>query len=209
MSDTPRVKRLFQPSINKYFQRVTNENAVPLEHLETEQLLSEHVQSSLLSVGMRVRRAVPGGYQNTKGSKAQPGPLRPMSPADGNRRELQPFCGLHKVGGFLQPQSASVQVEPFVDDDAWPLSSQESTASTASSASQPAALSTSKLQSRKRLMDEDSDIEGDFGMHPEPCATAPRAIAQPRKARWQRPVAPIPMDLSADFEEAPFLMPPE
>ncbi|KAF2120088.1 ribonucleotide reductase inhibitor-domain-containing protein, partial [Lophiotrema nucula] len=77
-----------------------------------------HVQADLLSVGMRVRKSVPEGYKTHKMntgialpsiqttlSKAPPITIKPPRDAvDGpqHQRELLPFCGLHKIGGFAE-----------------------------------------------------------------------------------------------------------
>ncbi|RAR11860.1 ribonucleotide reductase inhibitor [Stemphylium lycopersici] len=73
------------------------------------------VQADLLSVGMRVRKSVPEGYKTLKMSSTLPSnhmaratrpslevkPQREAVPDDyQHQRELLPFCGLDKIGGF-------------------------------------------------------------------------------------------------------------
>jgi len=77
--------------------------------------LPGHIQAELLSVGMRVRKSVPEGYKTNKMS-ALPSiqttmwrptfdvkPSREAVPDDYvHQRELLPFCGLHKIGGYAE-----------------------------------------------------------------------------------------------------------
>ncbi|KAJ4346258.1 hypothetical protein N0V95_005574 [Ascochyta clinopodiicola] len=148
-----RKKRQFQPSITSYFHTAQdysdNDSSdadeddhhhqrggprlrhipKPTPHHPTlAPQVPDHVQSSLLSVGMRVRKSVPEGYKTPK--TALPAlqtatysqtPLRkPHSafsipaleqmkiPVDTlastlqHQRELLPFCGLNKIGGYAE-----------------------------------------------------------------------------------------------------------
>jgi len=102
---------------------------------------SGQIQSSLFTVGMRVRKAVSEGYKTSTHSALSifhdttaPTPTEAEVPtqianAFGNRpvfgpniRELAPFCGLNRVGGLSQQITAS-------DDDYLFSSSQESNVS--------------------------------------------------------------------------------
>jgi hypothetical protein len=116
-----------------------------------------HVQSGLLQVGMRVRKNVPEGYKthnnkmialpsiqttmahpNTTSTstttitvdvKASRGPV----PEDVlHQRELLPFCGLHKIGGFAEQPTTNIHLytgsdtstagtQPQPDDAFFPL----------------------------------------------------------------------------------------
>lgn len=87
------------------------------------------VQSNLLSVGMRVRKAVPEGYKtssysafslwdendtnshNDNDNDAMGG--RSRANAVSTPRELLPFCGLHKVGGMATQSYSSRSETPF------------------------------------------------------------------------------------------------
>lgn len=75
-------------------------------------------QANLISVGMRVRKAVPEGYKTGTYSAfslwddhhdtmpASPGETgRSRANAVSTPRELTPFCGIHRVGGLQVPAS--------------------------------------------------------------------------------------------------------
>ncbi|KAF3041140.1 hypothetical protein E8E12_008635 [Didymella heteroderae] len=143
-----RSKRQFQPAITSYFHAAqdydflddsntdddyhrggsrlrTIPQAKPT-HATLAPTVPDHVQSSLLSVGMRVRKSVPEGYKTPKTlpslqvTPATQTPLRkPHSafrdvhptleiPHDTlastlqHQRELLPFCGLNKIGGYAE-----------------------------------------------------------------------------------------------------------
>ncbi|KAF2008904.1 hypothetical protein BU24DRAFT_428894 [Aaosphaeria arxii CBS 175.79] len=94
------------------------------------------VQASLLSVGMRVRKAVPEGYKTLKSSNGTALPsiqttllssassktpstteTYVVKPAAGfvedglqHQRELLPFCGLHKIGGYAEQPVTNVHL---------------------------------------------------------------------------------------------------
>lgn len=188
--------------------------------------LSGKVQSSLLNVGMRVRKAVPEGYQTiTKESKLDAYIHRAIqNPSDdteinASSAELAPFCGMFKVGNLATqtfphpPTAAERGVKVGWDDNALP-SSQESTDS-ASSIPPP--------NSHKRGLDADSDYEGEqYDMaipfpHQQAHAHS-RAILTPKLGQKGGRMAFKPAKMSreqenrdplgssvADFEEAVFL----
>ena len=169
MAPNPR-KRPFQPTIDTFFGRAGRSDFHTQQHQEPWQpysALPPDIQSSLLSVGMRIRKAVPEGYKTHR-------PPPPPSSSSGDRpvaatarpAELLPFCGLHKVGG-LGVQDGPV--DAFAYADAGPssslFSSQESCAS---------AVSTDSLPARKRLCphtdEEEDEDEGEeeqpgFALH--------------------------------------------
>ncbi|KAK4950058.1 hypothetical protein LTR66_013974 [Elasticomyces elasticus] len=120
-------KRPFQPSITSYFDRREN----PTSHQSHESgsvsplLPPPHVQASLLSVGMRVRKSVPEGYKTHKTTPAQAGfdvstrhgtsatMSQDTSRTVTRSSELKPFCGLHKVGGHAtQPHPSQSSTDP-------------------------------------------------------------------------------------------------
>ncbi|KAG9191600.1 hypothetical protein G6011_10334 [Alternaria panax] len=74
-----------------------------------------HVQADLLSVGMRVRKSVSEGYKMHKisglpsiqttmarSTLAVKPPREAVPDQVQHQRELLPFCGLHKIGGFAE-----------------------------------------------------------------------------------------------------------
>lgn len=114
------AKRPFQPSITSFFARtdgpdtftstttITSSYNAPTSSTASPALPSS-VQASLLNVGMRVRKSVPEGYKTHKQAQfAQQGidiysvkaPAEPVPAEYTHPRELLPFCGLHKIGGF-------------------------------------------------------------------------------------------------------------
>ncbi|KAK0730007.1 ribonucleotide reductase inhibitor-domain-containing protein [Lasiosphaeris hirsuta] len=123
--------------------------------------LPHHVQSNLISVGMRVRKAVPEGYKTGTYSGfslwtdnpdvSVPVAATYTAPGAGGGRELVPFCGIHKIGGLaVQPGVANSDVM----SDHYPMpgltSSQDSIVSTSSTTSATEAMMTSAAANRKR-----------------------------------------------------------
>jgi hypothetical protein len=162
-----RQKRPFQPSITSFFGRIDRDE---YDHSRafTPQLpvLEPSIQSDLLSVGMRIRKAVPEGYKTHKtmlfhDSTPAFSNTPTYTPTRSSRTELLPFCGLHKVGGH-SVQSLPVNSHEPIDnfaDDRMPFSlSQESTTSTISMDSMPAAPILNPLTKHKRrYLDEEED----------------------------------------------------
>lgn len=129
-----RNKRPFQPAITSYFARndtitttTTTTTKPPLRESLAPQLPG-HVQADLLSVGMRVRKSVPEGYKTAHKTSALPSvqttlstpgaqPVQhPNPPRDAvpdeyvHQRELLPFCGLHKIGGFAEQPTTNTHL---------------------------------------------------------------------------------------------------
>lgn len=185
----PRTKRPCQPSISSFFtQRASNSK--PNLHTSVQPVLPTDIQSSLLNVGMRVRKAVPSGY-HTKDEAPSTGkhsssPLAEAPSSHSNLvtrpTELAPIYGIHKVGGYAQVQS----LPPFamkggiseycdtiaglgfhVDEDELDPSSQTSLASTVSTDSMPiramAAPWPARTVSRKRSHFDDDTGTCDAG----------------------------------------------
>ncbi|CAO1599488.1 hypothetical protein XANCAGTX0491_003211 [Xanthoria calcicola] len=108
MEITPRpCKRLNQTDISSYLT-IHSTSAHPSHktpaspHLQSQ--LPPTIQSSLLNVGMRVRKAVPEGYKTTK-RILDPNTLYSGTGGTGRSAELVPYCGISKVGGYMaQPQ---------------------------------------------------------------------------------------------------------
>jgi hypothetical protein len=135
-----RKKRQFQPSITSYFHHQEpsdcdydsdnddDDQAAPRpryiprpapRHPTLAPQLPDHIQSSLLSVGMRVRKSVPEGYKTAKTAlpplqtsttlrhpnsalDAMKIPVDTLASTLQHQRELLPFCGLNKIGGYAE-----------------------------------------------------------------------------------------------------------
>lgn len=103
-------KRQYQPSISSYFANRDAPSSSAPERARSSMLtpLPEDTQASLLSVGMRVRKSVPEGYKTHKTMGMQEFPFPSTAPVRKMERtcrnvptkELMPFCGLHKTGGW-------------------------------------------------------------------------------------------------------------
>ncbi|KAK4125284.1 hypothetical protein N657DRAFT_644139 [Parathielavia appendiculata] len=140
-------------------------------------VLPAQVQTDLLNVGMRVRKAIPEGYktggaystftlwaeESTSNSSSDPRPVSatPTATYSSAMRELEPFCGINKIGGLaFQPS-----YHPEDDLEAMPglTSSQDTIASTASTMSSTPATSLNvtaaapSAPSRKRFFRSEED----------------------------------------------------
>ncbi|KAK3693612.1 ribonucleotide reductase inhibitor-domain-containing protein [Podospora appendiculata] len=136
-------------------------------------ILPHHIQSSLINVGMRVRKSVPEGYKTggaySSFSLWSESELKPSAPrqipagtmpssssSTAAMRELTPFCGINKVGGLaVQPSPPPVSDMPGL------TSSQDSIASTSSITSATAATPAN----RKRLFITDEEDDDENGLH--------------------------------------------
>ncbi|TVY31501.1 hypothetical protein LOCC1_G008325, partial [Lachnellula occidentalis] len=122
-----------QPQITSYFSSASATPSAPShrQHEPATPPLPLDVQANLLSVGMRVRKAVPEGYKTgaaayspftlfadeNSSSSSTPVPEKRYTGGGGsasgaNRpraRELTPFCGILKVGGMAQQQQQQQQ----------------------------------------------------------------------------------------------------
>ncbi|OBT67788.1 hypothetical protein VE03_03472 [Pseudogymnoascus sp. 23342-1-I1] len=125
-----------QSSITSYFPSPSG--GVPsqptIRNTSSPPVLPATVQSSLLNVGMRVRKSVPEGYKTGSYSSfalfsdQAPPPSKPQQQLQqqqkrrvkqvqgGAVRELAPFCGIMKVGG-LAVQAPQTVDEEYMDDD--------------------------------------------------------------------------------------------
>lgn len=130
----------------------------------TQPSLPASVQSNLLSVGMRVRKSVPEGYKTgdysafTLFSEHSTPPLTPdrsfaQSPSIRQHcapKELAPFCGIMKTGGF-----GIQEFSPPAEHEVPSLSSQGSTISDVSMDGVDSAPPTGNK--RRLLEDDDAD----------------------------------------------------
>ncbi|QDS77501.1 hypothetical protein FKW77_000316 [Venturia effusa] len=165
-----RHKKQFQPSITSFFARAHRENAaLPLPTSSTP-ILDNAIQTSLIQVGMRVRKAVPEGYKTHRSvpALAEPVSTTPMITMNISSRpsELLPFCGIHKIGGLGEQPIPAVDTYEAIDvfpentiplaDFTTPFSSQESAISTGSLAI-PSAAPLRQIPSNKRSYNWDEE----------------------------------------------------
>ncbi|KAK3365284.1 ribonucleotide reductase inhibitor-domain-containing protein [Lasiosphaeria ovina] len=167
-------------------------------------ILPGHVQANLLSVGMRVRKSVPEGYKTGSACSAfslwsdtsDSAPIATGCSAPSTSpqlRELEPFCGLNRVGGLAVQQLPAVPsfggrrqaVSVYNDDDDDQMdttppvpgltSSQESAVSSTESSTSTAANAPATIvpmraaaTTRKRIyVAEDEEAgDGDGMQHP-------------------------------------------
>ncbi|KAH6628323.1 ribonucleotide reductase inhibitor-domain-containing protein [Chaetomium tenue] len=201
----PRTKRQFagaatdpaQRSITSFFNKTTNTTTSANAASRTTSqppLNGPHipgqVQTDLLNVGMRVRKAIPEGYKTGSAYSgftlwAEDNAASNPTPADdtyateansttapiSHLRELEPFCGINRVGGLaFQPShntnSSSSVMNDMDDMDAMPglTSSQDTISSTPSSfpSSFPTITTaftpiTTPTPTRKRIFTSDED----------------------------------------------------
>ncbi|SPO00054.1 uncharacterized protein DNG_02906 [Cephalotrichum gorgonifer] len=139
MSSTPRAKRQFagassdpsQRQITSFFSTSASApGPSPASAAQTTYapVLPSSVQSSLINVGMRIRKSVPEGYKTgsphsafklwDEGAGGRDNSNTPAVKTGARRRaaagaaELVPFCGVHSVGGM------AVQPVHYLDEDA-------------------------------------------------------------------------------------------
>lgn len=198
-------KRPFQPSISSYFGRIAadcDHSAVPTSPLPSPPLPSS-IQSSLLNVGMRVRKAVPEGYKTRRkmsngavmtytgpSPAIEEGSSHFSSPAQ-DFTGLVPYCGILKIGGHLsQPVPTEDNLPPLyfgTDDQSLP-SSQESSMSSFSTDS--AAIPVPIYSRNNKRRREDADDE-DLGLESQPVSPRSRPISHTRMPNLDqvRPIA--------------------
>lgn len=225
MSTTKRsFKRPFQPSSSFTFghrtcdtraQTPTPSCTLPAPHAT--------VQTSLLKVGMRVRKSVPDGYQTQR--KFSSTLERNSVNLSSGFTTLVPYCGLFKIGCHdKKPPPSEKNLPPLeFDSDDWGFpSSQESIAS--SDSLQP--LITVPVASSHKRCREDDDDDLDIESQPDSPRSYPpfshtrmpnldrlRPIALP-KTRKKPIVEPFELTESEmidarDFGEADFFRPDE
>lgn len=156
-------------------------NSAPYAGTTLSPAVPNEIQSSLLNVGMRVRKAVPEGYKQWKVKPlvSETSVLPPNSIANVQRqpqvqmqsapRGLEPMCGMHKIGGLGVQNSSVSSGSDFANNwtignvdgddeyDAFPLSSQESTMTVSSTDSMPA----SRPSMKRGFSDDDEENEND------------------------------------------------
>jgi hypothetical protein len=225
-------KRPYQPAITSYFHTYTHSaSQAPRPTSPLSPPLPADTQASLLSVGMRVRKSVPEGYKTHKtigkaglpfastAPASQPSLQARPSVASGGR-ELIPFCGLHKTGGWaaqeVPPSSApAVMMRNESEMDVPGLSFSQSTF-----VSTQENFTSTGSGSRKRSYEEEAEeemdaffdeVEAEEGFE-ELTSRDERPIARMkgRSAKAKVEVGgPVRVFGENDFEEADFLAPME
>lgn len=184
---------------------------------------------------MRVRKSVPEGYKTHKTMPAEGFPFPSTAPAvaapvrptysTSNSRELAPFCGLHKVGGFSAQESfaapPSSAPPAFPTGDEAPGSSmpglsmsQTTLPSTQSSATSPAPKTTKKRSYDEEIEDDLDAYFDEVEAEEQRTPVAARRIAKLKNSPRKQIVAPADEfaftgGVEGDFEEAAFLVPME
>ncbi|GAB7333070.1 hypothetical protein MBLNU13_g04751t1 [Cladosporium sp. NU13] len=233
-------KRQFQPLINSYFRRDGSRTAELGSSSNNISSMSPplpaETQSSLLTVGMRVRKSVPEGYKTHKTMPTEEFPLPSTAPATAapvrptytttNSRELAPFCGLHKIGGLSS--QASFDAPPSSAPPAFPTGrdsntsmpslsmSQNTLPSTQGSMMSNAAPEVCNKRSYEEEIEEDLDayfdeVEAEEQMAPVEGRRIARLKNSPQKQTngGVDVYNPVRVAVAGDFEEAPFLAPME
>ncbi|KAL2129621.1 hypothetical protein VTI74DRAFT_7521 [Chaetomium olivicolor] len=199
----PRTKRQFagaasdptQRQITSFFSKTSSTpghaaSAAAKQSALNGPELPPQVQTDLLTVGMRIRKAIPEGYKtgseysaftlwaedNNTTSNSHPSSTTPSAAFTSSMRELEPFCGLNKVGGLAFQPSYNA-IDDAIDYTAMPglTSSQDSVLSTSSCSSSsfsaniptittttPAGTFTTALPTRKRsFLPEEDEVAHD------------------------------------------------
>lgn len=228
----PRVKRPFagaasdpsQRQITSFFQARSGSPTEDNEPVRSPPLPA-HVESNLLSVGMRIRKSVPEGYKTvgpsafklwTDNTPIATGPKpasteqAPRKSARAVSRELMPFCGINRVGGL----DSQPDVRDDADDDIPGLDeipeltmSQKSTDSTNSTANNRKRFISDENDDPISFWMEDSSADG--GLASSGMGNA-RVMAVPKSRMPGKSVNAIVdqenMAVDNDFEEAGFLV---
>lgn len=176
-------RRRFQPPITNFFATTPSEPDSHDPHVShyhysaatfsATPVVSAKVQSSLLSVGMRVRKSVAEGYKTKlvkeDGTPSLPGTATNTSslrsyPSRNTRAELAPFSGFPRpspeqyYGAPSHPSTSATMTNDIINDDgdafSLPASSQESTSS--STAQFPG-----RSSGQKRSLDSEKDMLSD------------------------------------------------
>lgn len=224
MSSNARVKRPFagasadpsQRQITSFFGAQSGLPAAEVARQQQQPTLPASIQSNLLSVGMRVRKSVPEGYK-TEGTSAFKlwtdntvpnapkvrGSSSSISSTRVASRELLPFCGINKVGGF-ESQPAFARDDDIPDEDAVPelTMSQETVDGADERAITP---------SRKRIYGDDDDVQELLHGELSPGSRGnARLLAIPRSRKSKptvgRHAGQENIKVDQDFEDAEFLV---
>lgn len=212
MDTTNRLtKRRFQTDITSYFNRNCSDTP---HHVEKPTTSSPEVptaiQSSLLNVGMRIRKSVAEGYKTEPLSPLLHGNSFGPHTTSSGYAELVPYCAMIKVGGYeVQPRVSDVLPGLcFAEDESGGSlpSSQESVVELESAVRGSGAPS----RAGKRRFAEGMEDERQGGMDDEAVESSmnisvPMALRPIAQARSRRPViANNKGAYGGDFGEATF-----
>ncbi|KAL8943209.1 MAG: hypothetical protein Q9216_001197 [Gyalolechia sp. 2 TL-2023] len=212
-------KRRFQTEITAYFNSSLStitayaENPSPT----TPPAVPASTQSSLLNVGMRIRKAVPEGYKTKRYDS-----LPPLSMTTGlhpggitGYAELVPFCGMVKTGGHDVQYAHQGPRQGILSSGAWheyDYEGQSLPSSQESVMEGRAAAVGGGLQAGKRRFVDDEEERGEENMPEIDCGTntslsAMGALRPIRQASNRRTGGVVPRKIPCedDFEEANFL----
>lgn len=192
-------RRRFQAPLTSFFSKsskhtLDHSNPESSQHESTspssQTSLDSSVQSSLLTVGMRIRKSVPEGYktqiaasQNSSRALHEPSffvgsegtNAAGSSSSNAQSRhstDLTPYCGLHKVGGlgvqaFPSPTKMSAFSFPQVNSPDELLSLPSSQESAYPSSTNFSTRSSRDPRKRSQVFDDDCDGENVHGASSE------------------------------------------
>ncbi|KAF2155299.1 hypothetical protein K461DRAFT_292170 [Myriangium duriaei CBS 260.36] len=209
-----KITSFFPPSL-------TSSTSTPATPSYSSPVLPTQVQSSLLNVGMRVRKSVPEGYKTHKtlpssqptystystsnGMNAADYPAPPSSapPAlhrtsSGRENELQPFCGLHSTGSWASQPSV-----PELSGSQSTLSSTSSTYASSTASAGSVETSRKRRQQQQDAYDEEVEAEMDavFAEQEEVQHIGERRIAKPRRRGGMVRTTGAMTGVQGDFED--------
>jgi Ribonucleotide reductase inhibitor len=187
MPSERQAKRPYQSNITSYFPSIQPASSTPSQPAPARCTppLPAAIQSSLLNVGMRIRKSVPEGYKTghycgsgtVAGGSSLPyataGKIASQSSNDRHLTELAPYCGIMKVGDYaLQRDDYDKRPGCEIDDALcydqfdFPDGSQGSTIiSTPSADAMPASPQT--VNPQKRPLGNESEYEiGEMPLSP-------------------------------------------
>ncbi|CAK3858923.1 Hypothetical predicted protein [Lecanosticta acicola] len=227
-------KRQYQPSnqsrLDSFFDRDGSDSPSHRSRSPMSPPVPADTQAALLTVGMRIRKSVPEGYKTHKTigmdgfpfpSSAPPASSAPARPtiSPTQTRELMPFCGLHKTGGWAAQGAPSSSAPPGLErdedgDDDMPELSTSQNSIVSSQNSSGTTLPPYKAP-KKRTYEEEMDdfddaildeMEAADGHMSQPARPMARMKSSTQKTVQSHGVRIFGSD---DFEEATFLVPEE
>ncbi|RHZ64583.1 uncharacterized protein CDV56_108091 [Aspergillus thermomutatus] len=179
-------RRRFQPPITTFFSPVSDSNgtdAACTPHLSHNHyaavthsatpVLPARIQSSLLSVGMRVRKSIAEGYK-TKGVKMFDAPTSTITLSTKQehstgrgcptiRAELDPFCGLSKSGDYtIKPHSDPAYRLSHTGDHNVDIVTDDGDAFSLPPSSQESVYSANNSHKRSYVPDDVDEYASDF-----------------------------------------------